>query len=224
MRKLLVLLVFCLPNPVLAARPHASTVKTKFTTRLDALHTATQQGSGTVVSKDATGFYVVTCKHCITGDNPTGLDVITHDHRSYPAKVLFHSTYTDLALLKASGGGAESADVEVAKLVPPGLNMVGVKMIKCGHAHDARDAIVLGGVFGGDFSNDETTGAENWILPFPSIPGDSGCGLYRASDHAFVGVVWGCIGGRLRAVPPSLVRHFLQETKVKLTFMDPTKG
>jgi S1-C subfamily serine protease len=194
------LLALAIVGTSLAAEPWPAraTVRTSYRTGA-----VTQLGSGTVVARDAEGFTVLSCRH-VLGAGGT-LTVRAHDGTAYPAEVLKVSEAHDLSLLRVRAPGA---DVAVARLAAPGAALEGVTLTKSGYPGAATAAVVASGPCTGEVTRGER-GQESWVVGAPSRPGDSGGGLYRESDRALVGVVWGGKGGQLWAVPTPYVRELL---------------
>ncbi|MFH0908240.1 MAG: trypsin-like peptidase domain-containing protein [bacterium] len=61
------------------------------------------QGSGVIISKDG---YILTNNHVI--DQASEIEVVLNDGTKYPAKLVGRDPYTDLAVIKIEGAGAET--------------------------------------------------------------------------------------------------------------------
>ena len=180
----------------------------------DGNSTLVQYGSGTVISKDDTGFLVLSCAHVLESGGEHGqgtLKVTTAKGRTHLAQMLECDAVRDLSLIRVK---SRQADVGVAVLADDETYRPGMKVYKCGHP-GGNDFIKEEGKIR-DYSS-RSSGFENLIASARSSSGDSGGGVYRVRDDRLIGVVWGGGDDGLRAVRLPQIRHFLDAAKVRIT-------
>ncbi len=172
-----------------------------------------QNGSGTVIARDARGFTVLSCAHVIESGGRYGkgdLTLTTYRGKTYAAKVLAYDRAADLSLMRVE---AKDADVEVAVLAESEKYRPGLKLVKYGHPGGER--LVRAEGVAADYST-ESNGHTNLVATAVSRSGDSGGGVYRLSDRKFIGVIWGGGGDGLRAVRIGDVHEFVSKHRKKI--------
>lgn len=193
-----------------------SAVRTAYATPTAPGVTTTQYGSGTVVRADASKLVVLSCAHvCRHESGAAGrLTVMTHDGRWHPAKVLAVDPDADLSLMEVTLGAP--CEVAVAKVAAgegykPKLAVVKVGFPLGGRRHVGRGEVL-------DVTSHHVRRPEVvvTVASAKARSGDSGGGLFRESDHALVGVVWGGREDGLRASRLADIQALLRKAKLKL--------
>ncbi len=148
------------------------------------MNNKTVVGSGTVVSVQNGSALVLTCRHLF--DQGTGnLSIHYSDGRDYPAKfVMKNEAGADLAAISFDAPD----DTPYASLATTATETKTDPLIACGYAHGAPKATCLTGVC--TVSGRQSGVQINYDVSFFPPQGYSGCGVFRSSDHALVGVVW----------------------------------
>lgn len=190
----------------------AATVLTSHSVQARDGHTYVQSGSGTVIARDDEGFSVLSCAHVVEkegGYAKGALHVTTAKGKTYRARVLYYDKDRDLSLMRVT---AKFTDVAVAVLAEKETYEAGLKLYKCGHP-GGGDFEKGEGVARGETS--ESSGFTNLLATAKSSGGDSGGGVYRKSDDALIGVVWGGKEDGLRAVRLKEIKDFLAAAKKK---------
>jgi S1-C subfamily serine protease len=187
MRKFLfVSVLFLSPSPLFAetieewTKPSSVRVRKMYGQTADC-------GSGTVVYTDKKSYLVLTCFHVARPDKNGSLQVQAMDERWVPADVASQWQGHDLALLYVKD---PEHKVLASKVADAEEYENGLQVCKCGYpGAGPRDVRV------GTSRGEKSIGSDtSWITVSYSLlsrSGDSGGGLFRASDRALIGVVWG---------------------------------
>lgn len=175
-------------------------------------YASTYCGSGVVVYSTEDTFDVLTCAHVIRhgADYRRGtLTIDTHSGKQYSATAWSWGGDRDLALLRVSSPKCGSA-VRVAELANSEVYRQGTSVSKAGHTAGGPLRITTGSCIGEEVDHD---GYKHQLIRIDSGSGDSGCGVYRDSDCALVGVITGTSNGprgqstHIRPLP--VVKKFL---------------
>lgn len=191
------------------------TVRTKHSVPESRTVTLHQGGTGSIVHRTPTAFYVLTCRHNFTersGDFARGkIVVVTSDDKEYPASVLAKSDVgRDLAVLVVKTKDV----VKVAAVARTEKYAVGTRYVACGFPNWKR-VVRRGKALDWYTTND--AGYRSFATSIEAAVGISGAGVYRESDKQLVGVLRG--GGEESdgaiSVRLSDVREFFDRDVVK---------
>ncbi len=167
-----------------------------------------QSGSGTVIARDDKGFTVLSCAHVVESGGKYGkgnLTVVTAKGKTYAAKLVRYDRERDLSVFRVE---TNKPDVIAATLAKTEKYDAGLKLVKYGHTGGGPLRKTEGEA--ADYST-TSGGFTNLVATAECKSGDSGGGVFRASDGKFIGVAWGH-GDKywLRAVRIEDVRAFLK--------------
>ena len=161
-------------------------------------------GSGTVVRVEAGHYYVLTCAHVTdSGD----LHFVGPAGGPFKAgRVVLSDARLDLALIRVEGQPPPGA--RVATLAAAEAYDAASTFTKVGFPKAGPRVVLSGKPF--PYWGLSAEGVLSVVVGAKSIPGDSGGGLFRASDEALVGVVWGGTGEDLWARTVKDIHPFLK--------------
>lgn len=172
-----------------------------------------QLGSGTVVKITPKGFYVLACCHTVEYGGGVGngkLTITTWDNRNLPATVYAWDRRMDLSVIWVPG----TAPVKAAALAESEKYGEGTAVIQCGYPKGER-SWGRGSCAKEFVTNSGDPGVESFLATPGVSSGASGCGVFRASDLAVIGVVWGSLEGRLYARKVRDIHAFLKWAEVE---------
>lgn len=142
---------------------------------------AKSSGSGVIISQDG---YIVTCNHVI--DGASKIYVYLDDGTSSEAKLVGVDSLNDLAVIKMDG-----SDYPFAVMGDSGSLRVGESVFAIGNALGQLSNTYTRGVISGLDRNMSVNRREMTLLQTDAAvnQGNSGGGLFRASDGALIGIV-----------------------------------
>jgi S1-C subfamily serine protease len=205
----MLLVMLAVPAQAPPAVWETATVRVSHETPLPGGHARTQHGSGTVVKVAGGKAYVLTCRHVVeeAGAVGSGKVKVALAGKPLAAKVLGHDRARDLALLEVPNCPPGVAAVKVAAAESFGPALV---VWKAGYPR-AGPLVVLKGKPRPVVSWSPDDPAVKFLVASPpAVSGDSGGGVFRESDGALVGVVWGGLPDGLRATRVEDVRAFFK--------------
>lgn len=138
-------------------------------------------GSGVIVSQDG---YILTCNHVVEGAEK--IIVYLNSGESYEAQLIGLDSITDLAVIKI-----DAADLPYAKLGDSSELKVGENVFAIGNALGELSNTYTSGSISGLDRVIEIDGVSMTLLQTDAAinKGNSGGGLFRASDGALIGIV-----------------------------------
>lgn len=142
---------------------------------------AKSSGSGVIVSEDG---YIVTCSHVI--DGASKIYVYLDDGTSSEAKLVGVDNLNDLAVIKIEGSGYPHAEFGDSSTL-----RVGESVFAIGNALGQLSNTYTRGVISGLDRNLKVNSKEMTLLQTDAAVnhGNSGGGLFRASDGTLIGIV-----------------------------------
>lgn len=165
---------------------NASTILAKSSVRVICRQAGgrTGQGSGTVIRRDKDKFYVLTCSHVAEPAARYSQLVVVHGAKAFPAKLLVYCPVRDLALLECQG----VTDAVPATVAKADSYVAGTPLFRCGYPKAGPRKVVRGRVLPVRAHAGGHPLVKLLTATPPSISGDSGGGVFRASDGQLIGV------------------------------------
>lgn len=163
----------------------------------------TSYGSGTIIGPSADGrdSIILTCRHLF---DPVGtVRVRLQSGQWVQGYGVVVDTRADLAafLIQGTYQGLPVADTPAQK---------GERVYQVGHPHGNTTPRQRSGSWAGLGGHVVGTGTPSYHLSFGVESGDSGSGVFRASDLFVVGVVWGGEGNSTSCTGLTEIRYFLE--------------
>jgi hypothetical protein len=170
-------------------------------------------GSGTVFHVDSKRrlAFVLTNHHVVPAER-SSIKVTFPNGRAYQAAFICTETDPDVSIV-AIQGEASTPYVPLAEASPPAGTPIYQVGYPGGHGPVPRQGVSRG------MRSFDRKGVQNLDVSLGSAGGDSGSGIFRASDGKLCGVLWGGIPGTssTKAVPIEYVHKMIREVDAKYT-------